>query len=939
MTTRKKLIEVALPLEAINDASAYDKMPGIGAHPKGIHHWWARLPLPCARAILFASLVDDPSSDPAFANKSESEQNKERDRLFEIIRLLMQKRAHENPGVFLLAHKEIARCCNGALPRVADPFAGGGSIPLEARRLGLEAFASDLNPIAVLINRAMIEIVPKFSETLPINPRTRNNKLARKDWGRAFGLADDVRYYSELMLEKAKARIGNLYREVKLPTDAGGAHGGVIAWVWARNVNCPNPSCRGKMPLVSSFLLSKKKKVWVDPIVDYEKKVVRFEVRSGGEAPAPTKIASKGSKFKCLICDQIADDKHIKAEGIAGGIGFQLMAVVTDGGRRGRIYLSPTPEQENFGIVPITSAPDEVLPHNPRAIYCPLYGLKKHRDLYTPRQLAALGTFSDLIAEFHQQIISDAVGATGLNSADERSLASGGNGPRAYADAVSVFLSFAVDRCTDFNSSLCRWSSSNEKVMGLFGAQRIPMIWDFAEANTLGDSVGSWSTCSAYVADCIEVILPSAMGPGQVMQLDATTALRNESRLLISTDPPYYDNIPYADLSDFFYVWLRRSLRPIFPDLFSTILTPKSLELVAAPERFDNDKAAAKEHFEKGFHKVFSSLRERMDQRFPLTLYYAFKQEDEDSEQASKPGSTVIDLTTGWETLLEAVVSAAFQVTGTWPVRASQAWRMRSMGSNALASYVVLACRPRSDAAPLATRREFMTELKRQLPDALKKLQHGNIAPVDLAQASIGPGMAVFSRYSKVVESDGSPMRIRTALQLINQSLDEVLAEQESEYDAETRWAVAWFDQFGITEGAYGTAETLSKAKNTSITGMDEAGVTASRAGRVRLLRRDELIDDWNPAKDKRLTVWEVTQHMIRALDTGGEQKAAALLKQVGALGEIARDLAYRLFTTSERKGWTQEAFSYNSLVVAWPEIKRVAGMPAQIANENLFEY
>jgi putative DNA methylase len=928
MISRKKLIEVALPLDAINDSSAYDKMPGIGPHPKGIHQWWARLPLPCARAVLFASLVDDPSSDPAFIDKSEAEQDIERERLFDIIRLLVRKRPHQNSSAFELAQKEIARSCDSNLPTLVDPFAGGGSIPLEARRLGLAVRASDLNPVAVLINKALIEIVPQFSQRPAVNPRTRDNELSRKDWSRARGLADDVRYYGALVYEEVKKRLAHLYPRVSLPQEIGGGYADVVAWIWARTVTCPNPSCRAKMPLVSSFWLSSKKKKWVCPISDYGRKLVSFEVRNGGVAPPPTKIATKGSKFRCLICGEVADDKHVKSEGMAGRIGVQLMTVVADGGKRGRTYVSPTPEQEERMAESPCWVPDEPLPHNPRAIYCPLYGVREHKDLYTIRQLVSLVALTELIDEVHKRVMKDASDVD-PEVLDARPLVSGGTGARAYADAIAMFLSFAVDRCADFNNSLCRWSASNEKVMGLFGAQRIPMIWDFAEANILAESVGGWSTCYNYVADCIEVILPSDTLPGNVAQLDAT-AIRNESHLLISTDPPYYDNIPYADLSDFFYVWMRRSLRPIFPDLFSTILTPKSPELIAAPERFDNDKEAAKKHFEEGFHKVFSSLREQMDERFPLTLYYAFKQDD-DSGPAGTSDTIVVDLTTGWETLLQALISAGFQITGTWPVRASQQWRMRSMGSNALASYVVLACRARSASAPLATRREFLNALKIDLPGALKKLQHGNIAPVDLAQAAIGPGMAVFSRYSKVVESDGSPMRVRTALQLINQTLDEVLAEQESEYDAETRWAVAWYEQFGMNETAYGTAETLSKAKNTSVPGMEEAGIVAARAGKVRLLRRNELPEGWDPRTDRRLTIWEITQHLIRTLlDRGSEQATAELLRKVGALGEAARDLAYRLYTTSERKGWTQEALAYNSLVVAWPEIKRLASSPSQ---------
>jgi len=471
------------------------------------------------------------------------------------------------------------------------------------------------------------------------------------------------------------------------------------------------------------------------------------------------------------------------------------------------------------------------------------------------------------------------------------------------------------------------------------------MVWDFAEANTLGDSVGAWATCSDYVADCIEVLGKSSASGGNGLQIDAAGAWNDTRGLLVSTDPPYYDNIGYAALSDFFYVWLRRTIGDLYPDLFKTILVPKAPELTAAPERFDGNKQKAKEHFESGFRKAFTTLREKTDPRFPLTVYYAFKQEDEEAgsdednngdEEGSGNG---VDRTTGWETLLDALLGSGFQITATWPVRASQKWRMVAMGTNALASYIVLACRPRPADAPQCSRREFLNEMKKELPTALKHLQQGNIAPVDLAQAAIGPGMAVFSRYAKVVESSGNAMTVRTALALINQTLDEVLAEQEAEFDADTRWALAWFDQHGMEEGEFGVAETLSRAKNTAINGLEQAGIVAARSGKVRLLNRDELPEDWDPASDKRLTVWEATQHLIRTLDRHGESGAADLLRKLGGtVGEMARELSYRLHKVCDKKGWSSEALAYNSLVLAWPELTRLAQAVQRPEQQEMFQ-
>ena len=468
------------------------------------------------------------------------------------------------------------------------------------------------------------------------------------------------------------------------------------------------------------------------------------------------------------------------------------------------------------------------------------------------------------------------------------------------------------------------------------------MLWDFAEANVLGEKSVCWRNAVEITAGAIESIASFDTPQGTARQADAAKRGSSLCDFLVSTDPPYYDNISYAGLSDFFYIWLRRSIGEQYPDLFSTVLVPKMPELTASPERFGGDKEKAKKHFEAGFGEAFAALREKMDVRFPLTVYYAFKQDDEEGDASSlADGAPGVDLTTGWETLLEALIGSGLQITATWPVRASQAWRMRAMGSNALASYIVLACRSRPEGVPLASRREFLTELKLRLPDALKSLRHGNIAPVDVAQAAIGPGMSVFSSYAKVMEADGSSMRVRTALGLINQVLDEALTQQEGEFDANTRWALAWFDQYGFSEGKFGDAETLSKAKNTSVSGLEEAGILHSKAGQVRLLSRAELKEDWDPKDDSRLALWEVTQHLVRRHELAGEEAAAALLREVGGgLGDAAKTLAYRLHKICEDNKWAQEALPYNALVISWPEISRLAqAAPAETARTGkLFE-
>jgi len=921
---RKKLIEVALPLDAINDASAYDKMPGIGPHPKGLHQWWARLPLPSARAVLFASLVDDPSSDPKFHGLPIAEQDRERERLFGIIRNLMQKKIHVQPGVFEAAHAEIVRSCGGRVPAVLDPFSGGGSIPLEAQRLGLKAHASDLNPIAVLITKALIEIPPKFAGKPAVNPESRHS-LSTRGWRGASGLAEDVRFYGDWMRDEAEKQIGHLYPKVKPPKSHGGSEATVIAWIWSRTVKCPNPACGITMPLVRSFSLSTKtgKQAWVEPVLEVGAKSVRFAVKTGKGKPSEGTVNRRGAR--CVVCDASVPFAHVRSEGKEGRMRARLMAIVAEG-PRGRMYITPTEIQESaMAIAKPDGVPETGLPEQALGFRVQQYGMTSHRDLFTSRQLIALTTFSDLVVKAQEKVYAESV-AAGFPD-DRIRLNDGGSGATAYADAVATYLAFAVDRCSDFNNSLCRWSPSNEKVMNLFGRQAVPMVWDYAEANILSQSVGAWKTCKNYVAECLEVILAWGKDAGSVVQRDAVTAISPGSQLLFSTDPPYYDNIGYADLSDFFYVWLRRTIGKVYPDIFSTLLVPKAQELVATPYRFDGDKEKAKNHFEGGFKKAFHAFREAADPRFPLTVYYAFKQDEDDEEEDVNRDR--VSLTTGWETLLEALISTGFQITATWPVRASQKWRMVSMGTNALASYIVLACRARKDDAPIATRREFIGGLKRELPEALRNLQHGNVAPVDLAQASIGPGMAAFSRYSKVLEADGSPMPVRTALQIINQELDAFLTEQEGELDPDTRFCITWFEQRGIAEGPFGEADVLARAKNTSVKGLVDVGVLSSRGGKVKLLSRDEIPGDWDPLTDQRLTIWECTQHLIRVLNARGEEAAGRLTAKLGGgRSEEARALAYRLYSICERKKWAEEAFAYNSLVVSWPSIQEKAVAP-----------
>lgn len=725
------------------------------------------------------------------------------------------------------------------------------------------------------------------------------------------------------MRDEAERRIGHLYPKVQLPKEYGGGEATVIAWLWARTVKCPNPACGAQMPLVRSFWLSSKpgKKAWVEPVVDRAAKTVRFDVRTGEGMPRDGTVNRRGAT--CIVCTAPVPFDHIRAEGKAGRMGVQLMAIVGEG-QRGRVYVAPNEEHERTAAnAQPTDAPETELPEQALGFRVQLYGMTKHRDLFTSRQLAALTTFSSLLDEVREQVQRDARSA-GLPD-DCAPLVNGGVGPTAYADAVATYLAFALDKCVDYWNTLATWAQSGEFIRNGFARQAVPMTWDFAECNAFSESTANWTAATEWVAKTIAEAPRAKQARATAKQLDATVAVDSVSNPLVCTDPPYYDNIGYADLADFFYVWLRRSLGRLYPDLFSTLLTPKAQELIATPYRFGGSKEAAKRFFEEGLGKAFAQMRAAGHPDYPLTVFYAFRQAEADDQDGADSNSSTVIVSTGWETMLEGLLKAGFAITGTWPVRTERGARSVGIGTNALASSIVLVCRPRPSTTGLATRREFTDALRRELPDALRKLQHGNIAPVDLAQAAIGPGMAVFSRYSKVVDASGEHVSVRIALGLINQALDQVLAEKESEYDNHTRWAIAWFEHYGVAEGPYGVAETLSKAKDTAVRVLEDAGILRARGGKVRLLGREGLPAGWDPTKDPRLTVWEVTQHLIRRLEKDGEQGAAELLGKVGGLGEVARDLAYRLYVICERKRWAQEALAYNSLVVAWPEIARLA--------------
>ena len=955
MMNRKKLIEVALPLEAINAASAREKSIRHG-HPSTLHLWWARRPLATARAVLFAQMVDDPSAHPELFHTEEA-QAEERQRLFRIIEELVKWENTTNETVLEAAREEIRKswrltCQDNQdhpkaaelfnpdkLPAFHDPFAGGGSIPLEAQRLGLEAHASDLNPVAVLINKAMIEIPPKFAGKPPVNPEARKGKGSTDAvWKGAAGLAEDVRYYGKWMRDEAEKRIGHLYPKIEVTAEMAqerpdlmsyvGRKLTVIAWLWARTVKSSNPAFANvDVPLASTFILSikKGKEAYVKPVI--EGGGYRFIVKKGAPPESlknGTKLA-RGANFECVMSGSPLSGDHIKSEGMAGRMGARMMAIVAEGNRE-RVYLPPAPEHETViqTAEPVWMPDVEIAPDR-RSMFTPLYGLTHFKHLFTPRQLVALTTFCDLVAEARERMQRDAVVA-GMPD-DGVPLRDGWTGATAYAEAVGVYLAFAISKLADRGSTICTWDSSPkmEALRNTFGRQAIPMVWDFAEGNPFSASSGNWLNNIDWGAKASSS-LPSS-GRGVSCQVDAMNQEMTLNKV-VSTDPPYYDNIGYADLSDFFYVWLRRSLGSVFPVIFATLAVPKTDELVATPYRHGS-KEKAEKFFLSGMTLAMQRLADQANPAFPVTIYYAFKQ----SESRGDAGVA----STGWETFLDAVLRAGLGVSGTWPMRTELGNRMLGMGTNALASSIVLVCRPRPVDAPVATRREFVDVLKSELPDALRQMQQGNIAPVDLAQAAIGPGMAVFTRYAKVLDASGGALSVRDALALINQTLDEVLAEQEGDFDADTRWALAWFEQMGFSEGDYGIAETLSKAKNTSVAGMVEAGILRSRAGKVQLLSPADLSQDWDPGSDSRRSVWESLHHLVRLMGQG-EQAVADVAAKLGSDAEAARELSYRLYRICDQKNRAQEARAYDALVRSWGEISGLASRTAVERQSTFFD-
>jgi putative DNA methylase len=908
---KKKLIEVALPLQAINKASAREKSIRHG-HPSTLQIWWARRPLAACRAVLFASLVDDPSSDPVQYPTVE-DQELERKRLFDLIEQLVQWESSLDERVLSQARHEIRKSLGDQLPAVYDPFCGGGAIPMEAQRLGLPTVASDLNPVAVLITKALTEIPWRFRQRAPVHPSLQG-PINQRTWERATGLAADVELYGKWVVDEARKRIGSFYPSISLQTNSTAT---VIAWLWARTVRCPNPLCGAEMPLIKSFALSTKKgKEWtIEPTVDLATKTVTYHTRSGKPARDGT-IDRRGAQ--CIVCNEPVTLAYIRAEGKGGRIGVQMMAIVADG-PSGRSYLPPSEEQTRVAksAQPVWT-PDTQLPQRALGFRVQAYGMAKHRDLFTSRQLLTLTTLSDLVRECRERVLADAI-AAGLHD-DRTSLESGGSTASAYADAVALYLSFVVSRAADYSSNLCFWDITREATQHVFGRQTISMKWDFSESNPFSHSSGNIGGAVEWV----QKVIAQASSAAEARVFAADAAEGNSQHAAFSTDPPYYDNVPYADLSDFFYVWLRSTLKDTFHDLFATLLTPKSNEIVADPERFEGNKIRARRFFEERLGQAFASMRANTDDNIPTTIFYAFKE----GQSSSDLGSSNDRVSVGWEAMLTALLRANFQVTGTWPMTTEQPVRLRSINANALASSIILVCRPIGLDAERCTRADLIAELRRELPSAVRRLRDASLAATDLEQAAIGPGMAIFSRFREVLEPDGRAMSVRVALGLINAELAQILLGEIADVDPATHFALVWFDGHFYDEGKFGEAQVLLTAKNANLQLLRDSGVVRAERGIVQLIRPSSLERERFDARDRGLPAWSQLMHLIAALnsDDGGLDRAADTLRELDAEGaERIKDIAYHCYVACNRAKRSAEAQDFNTLVTAWPDLQKLA--------------
>lgn len=891
-TTRKrKLIEVALPLDEINAACKADKDRKTGTI-RNIHKWFAPMPLPAWRALLFAALIDDPEDDNG------------RVALLDLIKQLVKNGADlPDEEVLDEAKALLANQFPDGMPNVLDPFCGGGSTLVEAQRLGIPAQGSDLNPVPTLITRTISSVLPRVQEEPPLHATSADSlTLFSASSGSGYeGLISDVSHYAAKVRERAWEQLSPYY-----PVQAGEIP---VAWIWARTARCPNPACGIETVLTTSWWISKKKNAlaWVEPkVVDGRVVLTVVSDRRAGSAPESPKTG-RGASFQCVSCRGVVDEKSLMKQGAEGSLGLRLMAVAAERDGR-RIYREPTAEEQDapLSAPTVDDLPELRLPDIPRWFSGPRFGFNSQADLYTSRQLLTLAVFTDLVSEVHEEVLSD-------------------GGSKARADAITTLLALSVGKMAQVASTLAIWRHQPmAKAEAALSSHSLPMMWDFPDVNVFGESVGDWRGLVKTTLRAL-ALLPKRAEPATVTRVDAREA-RLPKAGLVATDPPYFDTIGYADISDYFYLWHRRALRGVYPDLYGTLATPKAGELTAVPAHHGNDKIRARDYFVDGFTETFGNLRESVAKDLPMLIVYASKEQKGGKEEETR-----------WSSILTAIVNAELEITGTWPVRGTTEARMISAGTNAVASYIVMVCRPRREEAATTSLADFNRALRRELGPAVRDLQAASILPVDLAQAAMGPGMQIYSRYREVRDQMGHRVPVDQALRLINAALGEVLDEQEGDLDPESRFAVRWWETHGWAPGSFGEADKAVRPLGLSVDDVARAQVVTSQGNRVQLLGVEDLDRKWIPSDDILPTAWEAVHHLAyRLIDGGGELEAARLMAILGNLRDPAMALVYRLHDIAAKSGRTRDQERYNALINSWAELIKLAGDSA-VTSEGLF--
>lgn len=901
---KRKLIEVALPLDEINAACKADKDRKTGTI-RNLHKWFAPMPLPAWRALLFAAMIDDPEDDTLRAD------------LLGVIKQLVANGADLPDDAALADAKARLRAqFPDGMPTVFDPFCGGGSTLIEAQRLGAPTRGSDLNPVPALITRTVTQILPKIWDGQPLHPAAVGDRarLARNERQLTFpaaeqsraplrgyaGIVQDVNHYAAQIQDRVLRRLSKNYRSQDGEN--------VVAWLWARTARCPNPSCGIDTVLTTSWWLAKRKNelAWLEPIVRDGRVDITVESgRAHGQAQDSPKIGD--GVFECLACKATLDGRYLRSQGKDGRLGLRMTAVVADVAGRRR-YRAPTQQDLDAAAVTDLDSSFAAVPINSggQGIRVGLYGVSTWDEIFSPRQRIWLTALADEVARVPSVVTAD-------------------GGAQEWAVAAATLLGLAVGRVAQYESTQVRWfidsRSGAGQALPAFGRHDVPMQWDFVEpapSSVAGSFTGAVRSITAGLSQ-------ASRGDGVVVRQDARVARLAEPGL-VATDPPYFDAIGYADHSDYFYIWHRRALKDVHPDLYGTAAAPKGGELTAIPVHHGNSKDAAREYFIEGFTEAFNNLQQSLRPDLPMLVVYASKEQKATKQEETR-----------WSSILTAMIAADLEITGAWPIHGTGTNRMVGIGTNAVATYVVMTCRPRESTAMSISLTDFTRALRRELGPAVRDLQASSILPVDLAQAAMGPGMRIYSRYRAVLDQAGSRVPVEHAMRLINSALAEVLDEQEGELDPASRFAIRWWETYGWEPGTFGEADKAARPLGIGVDDVVRSQVATSRANKVQLRGSGAMDPRWTPTNDIQPTAWEAVHHLAHKLiDRGGELEAAELMASLGNLHDPAMALVYRLHDIAAKKSRAADQERYNALINSWSELVKLS-KDASPTLEGLF--